>query len=126
MPQAPAPPEFDVVIYGGTSAGVIAAVQARRLGKTAVIVGPDFHLGGLSSGGLGFTDTGNKAVIGGLSREFYQRVWRTTTGRRIVEVAEAGGVRKQGAGNAGHRRRAADDVDLRAARRGAGVRGFRQ
>jgi len=76
MPQAPAPPEFDVVIYGATSAGVIAAVQARRLGKTAVIVGPDFHLGGLSSGGLGFTDTGNKAVIGGLSRDFYQRVWR--------------------------------------------------
>ena len=76
MPQAPARPEFDVVIYGATSAGVIAAVQARRLGKTAVIVGPDFHLGGLSSGGLGFTDTGNKAVIGGLSRDFYQRVWR--------------------------------------------------
>ncbi len=76
MPQAPAQPEFDVVIYGATSAGVIAAVQARRLGKTAVIVGPDFHLGGLSSGGLGFTDTGNKAVIGGLSRDFYQRVWR--------------------------------------------------
>ena len=65
MPQAPAQPEFDVVIYGATSAGVIAAVQARRLGKTVVIVGPDFHLGGLSSGGLGFTDTGNKAVIGG-------------------------------------------------------------
>jgi FAD dependent oxidoreductase len=76
MPQAPARPEFDVVIYGATSAGVVAAVQARRLGKTAVIVGPDFHLGGLSSGGLGFTDTGNKAVIGGLSRDFYQRVWR--------------------------------------------------
>ena len=76
MPQAPARPEFDVVIYGATSAGVIAAVQARRLGKTVVIVGPDFHLGGLSSGGLGFTDTGNKAVIGGLSRDFYQRVWR--------------------------------------------------
>ncbi len=66
----------DVVVYGGTSAGVIAAVQARRMGRTAVIVCPDRHLGGLSSGGLGFTDTGNKAVIGGLSREFYHRVWR--------------------------------------------------
>ena len=72
----PPPPEFDLVVYGGTSAGVIAAVQAKRLGKSVVIVGPDKHLGGLSSGGLGFTDTGNKAVIGGLSREFYQRVWR--------------------------------------------------
>ena len=70
------PPEFDLVIYGGTSAGVIAAVQARRLGKSVVIVGPDRHLGGLSSGGLGFTDTGNKAVIGGLSRDFYHRIWQ--------------------------------------------------
>ena len=69
-------PTYDVVVYGGTSAGVIAAVQAKRMGKTVVIVGPDKHLGGLSSGGLGFTDTGNKAVIGGLSREFYHRVWK--------------------------------------------------
>lgn len=46
------------------------------MGKSAIIVCPDKHLGGLSSGGLGFTDTGNKAVIGGLSREFYHRVWK--------------------------------------------------
>ena len=68
-------PVYDVVIYGGTSAAVTAAVQARRMGKTVVVVSPDQHLGGLSSGGLGFTDTGDKSVIGGLSREFYQRVW---------------------------------------------------
>lgn len=68
--------EYDLVVYGGTSAGVIAAVQAKKLGKTVIIVGPDKHLGGLSSGGLGFTDTGNKAVIGGLSRDFYHRVWK--------------------------------------------------
>lgn len=68
--------EYDVVVYGGTSAGVIAAVQAKRMGKSVVIVGPDRHLGGLSSGGLGWTDTGNKAVIGGLARDFYHRVWR--------------------------------------------------
>jgi hypothetical protein len=67
---------YDLVIYGGTSAGITAAVQAKRMGKTVVVVGPDKHLGGLSSGGLGFTDTGNKGVIGGLSREFYHRVWR--------------------------------------------------
>ena len=72
----PSQPQYDVVIYGGTSAGVIAAVQAKRMGKSVVVVGPDKHLGGLSSGGLGFTDTGNKAVIGGLAREFYHRVWR--------------------------------------------------
>jgi hypothetical protein len=74
-PQA-TPPQFDLVVYGATSAGVIAAVQAKRLGRSVVIVGPDTHLGGLTSGGLGFTDTGNKAVIGGLSREFYQRIWQ--------------------------------------------------
>jgi hypothetical protein len=67
--------EYDLVVYGGTSAGVIAAVQAKKLGKTVVVVSPDKHLGGLTSGGLGFTDTGNKAVIGGLSRDFYHRVW---------------------------------------------------
>ncbi len=66
----------DVVIYGGTAAAVIAAIQVRRMGRTVVIVSPDRHLGGLTSGGLGFTDTGDKSVIGGLSREFYQRVWR--------------------------------------------------
>ncbi len=68
--------EFDVVVYGGTSGGVIAAVQAKRMGKSVVLVGPDQHLGGLTSGGLGWTDTGNKAVIGGLAREFYHRVWK--------------------------------------------------
>jgi hypothetical protein len=68
--------EYDVVVYGGTSAGVIAAVQARKMGKTVVIVCPDKHLGGLSSSGLGFTDTGDKSVIGGLSRDFYHRIWR--------------------------------------------------
>jgi hypothetical protein len=67
--------EYDVVIYGGTSAAVVAAVQAKKMGKTVVIVAPDRHLGGLSSGGLGFTDTGNKEVIGGLSREFYHRLY---------------------------------------------------
>ncbi|MCB1122756.1 MAG: FAD-dependent oxidoreductase, partial [Verrucomicrobiae bacterium] len=67
--------EYDVVVYGATSAGVIAAVQASSMGKSVVLVGPDKHLGGLSSGGLGFTDSGKKEVIGGLSREFYHRVY---------------------------------------------------
>ncbi|MDB2430064.1 FAD-dependent oxidoreductase [Akkermansiaceae bacterium] len=68
--------DYDLVIYGGTSAGVTTAVQAKKMGKTAIIVGPDKHLGGLSSGGLGWTDTGKKQVIGGLSREFYHRVFK--------------------------------------------------
>ncbi len=67
--------EHDIVIYGGTASAVIAAVQAKKMGRSVIVVSPDKHLGGLSSGGLGFTDTGNKAVIGGLSRDFYHRVW---------------------------------------------------
>lgn len=71
------PNEFsaDLIIYGGTSAAVAAAVEAVQSGKTVLVVSPDTHLGGLSSGGLGYTDTGNKSTIGGLSREFYHRVW---------------------------------------------------
>ncbi|MCK5465165.1 MAG: FAD-dependent oxidoreductase, partial [Bacteroidales bacterium] len=56
----------DVVIYGGTSAAVMAAVQVANMGKKVVVVSPDKHLGGLSASGLGWTDTGDKSVIGGL------------------------------------------------------------
>ncbi len=64
----------DVIVYGGTSAGVAAAVEASRLGLSVILVCPDKHLGGLSSSGLGWTDSGNKEVIGGLAREVYQRI----------------------------------------------------
>lgn len=67
--------EADIIIYGGTSAGITAAVQAKKMGKSVIVVSPDIHLGGLSSGGLGFTDTGDKSVIGALAREFYHRVY---------------------------------------------------
>ena len=70
------PPTYDIVIYGGTSAAIIAAVQAKKMGKTVIVVSPDQHLGGLSSGGLGWTDSGDKSVIGGLARDFYHRVWQ--------------------------------------------------
>ena len=75
LPQKPpAPRAFDIVVYGGTSAGVIAAVQARAMGKSVVIVSPGRHVGGLSASGLGWTDSGDKKVIGGWAREFYRRV----------------------------------------------------
>ena len=67
--------DHDIVIYGGTASAIVAAVQAKKMGKSVIVVSPDKHLGGLSSGGLGFTDTGNKATIGGLARDFYHRVW---------------------------------------------------
>ena len=67
---------FDVVVYGGTSGGVTAAVQCSRMGKTVVLIEPTRFLGGLTTGGLGATDIGNKRAIGGLSLEFYQRVYK--------------------------------------------------
>ena len=115
----------DVVIYGGTCAAVTAAVQAERMGKSVVIVCPEKHLGGLSSGGLGFTDTGDKSVIGGLSREFYHRIWQHYQNAGVA-LAEARRVRQPGPGHAGHRSGEADDVDLRAARGRASVRGLRR
>jgi len=65
----------DVVIYGGTAAAITAAIRTKELGHSVLIVSPDKHLGGLTASGLGWTDTGNKAVIGGLAREFYHRIW---------------------------------------------------
>lgn len=66
--------EIDVCIYGGTSAGVIAAYTASRLNKTVLLVEPGNRLGGLSTGGLGYTDIGNKYVVTGLARDFYRRI----------------------------------------------------
>jgi FAD dependent oxidoreductase len=71
---APEEPVNDVVIYGGTSAAISAAVQTVKMGKSVVVVSPDRHLGGLTTGGLGWTDSGEKRAVGGLAREFYRRL----------------------------------------------------
>lgn len=65
---------FDIVVYGGTSAGISSAIQSSRLGKKVVLIEPGNRIGGLTTGGLGQTDIGNKQAIGGISREFYQNV----------------------------------------------------
>ena len=67
---------YDVVVYGGTSAGVTSAVQAAKSGKKVVLIAPEGRLGAMSSSGLGMTDSGKTATIGGLSREFYHRIWK--------------------------------------------------
>src|SRR5947207_15971473 len=69
-----AEPEYDIVVYGGTPGGLSAAIQANRLGKSVVLIEPGPYLGGMTTGGLGATDIGNKGAIGGLSREFYKRI----------------------------------------------------
>jgi hypothetical protein len=76
---APAPEPaltVDVVVYGGTSAGVIAAYTAKRYGRSVLLVEPGRHVGGLSSGGLGYTDIGNKYAVTGLGLDFYRRLGR--------------------------------------------------
>jgi hypothetical protein len=64
----------DICVYGSTSGGAVAAVQAARMGKSVMLVDPGNHLGGMTSGGLGWVDFGNPKAIGGMSREFFDRV----------------------------------------------------
>lgn len=70
-------PEYDVCVYGGTSAGVIAAYAVAKQGKKVLLVEPGQRLGGMTSGGLGQTDIGNKQVVKGLALDFYRRVGAT-------------------------------------------------
>lgn len=70
----PADETVDICIYGGTSAGVIAAYTAKKAGKTVLLIEPGKHLGGMTSAGLGQTDIGNKYVVTGLALDFYRRV----------------------------------------------------
>jgi len=72
--QQPSPQTFDLVVYGGTAGGVMTAVSAAREGLSVALIEPGRHLGGMVSGGLGWTDYGRKEVIGGYSLEFFQRV----------------------------------------------------
>ena len=64
----------DIVIYGSSPAAIAAAVQAKRMGASAMIVSPETRIGGLTTGGLGQTDIGNKAAFGGIALEFYKAV----------------------------------------------------
>lgn len=66
--------QVDICVYGGTSAGVIAAYSAKKMGKSVLLIEPGKHLGGLTSGGLGYTDIGNKYAISGLSLDFFRRI----------------------------------------------------
>lgn len=65
---------YDICVYGGNAAGVIAAYTAKQSGKTVLLIEPGKHVGGLTTGGLGYTDIGNKYAITGLSRNFYRRI----------------------------------------------------
>ena len=76
LSQSTQPTQHDIIIYGATSGGIAAAIQASRLGKSVLLIEPTQRIGGLTTGGLGQTDIGNKQAIGGISREFYQNIRR--------------------------------------------------
>lgn len=67
-------PVYDICVYGATSGGIMAAYTAKMMGRSVVLIEPGKHLGGLSTGGLGFTDIGNKYAVTGLALDFYRRV----------------------------------------------------
>ncbi|QIP12475.1 FAD-dependent oxidoreductase [Spirosoma aureum] len=69
-----APTTVDICVYGGSSAGVIAAYTAKKMGKSVILIEPGRHLGGLTTGGLGYTDIGNKYAISGIARDYYRQI----------------------------------------------------
>jgi hypothetical protein len=72
--QAAKKTTYDLVVYGGTSAGVAAAIQSSRMGKSVVLIEPTTRIGGLTTGGLGQTDIGKKEAVGGIALEFYHNI----------------------------------------------------
>jgi hypothetical protein len=73
-PGQSAAARYDVVVYGGTASGALAAIAAAREGASVVLLEPGRHIGGMVSGGLSHTDYGDRAVIGGMTLEYYRRV----------------------------------------------------
>ncbi|MBL8230545.1 MAG: FAD-dependent oxidoreductase [Bryobacterales bacterium] len=76
-----AAPAADVIVYGGTAAGVAAAVQTARMGRSVILVAPEKHIGGITVEGLGSADINNHwfrndLAVGGLAAEFYARLGR--------------------------------------------------
>lgn len=72
--RTPAAVEADVCVYGGTSAGVVAAIQAARMGKSVMLLEPGRHLGGMTAGGLSAVDIGDPRSVGGIAREYFTRL----------------------------------------------------
>lgn len=98
--QTPQVIEADVCVYGGTSGGVVAAVQAARMGKNVVLAEPGSHLGGMTSGGLSAVDIGDPRSVGGIAREYFTQL-AATVGVALAWdkpfVAEGGGPATGGA-----------------------------
>ncbi len=86
--------EFDLIVYGGTSSGVMAAYSAAQMGLDVALVEPSSHIGGMTTGGLGYTDIGNKQAVTGLAKQFYRKIGEHygTLEQWIFEPGVASGV----------------------------------
>lgn len=76
QPAPAADSTYDTLVYGSTMAGVTAAIECAKRGKTVILVEPGNHLGGMTTGGLGATDFGKPAAVQGIARDFYRRIYR--------------------------------------------------
>ena len=78
IPAPPPPDKFSrraqVVVYGGTAAGIIAAIETKARGFSVLLLNPGWTVGGMTTNGLGYTDFGNEAVVGGRARRFYEDI----------------------------------------------------
>lgn len=93
---------YDVLVYGGTPGGICAALAAAREGLQTVLVEPGGHLGGMISGGLNATDFKKTGAIGGIEKEYYQRVagyYSDKYGPQSSQLAASAYSRKEGDGN---------------------------
>ena len=88
--------DADICVYGGTSGGVVAAVQAAQMGKKVVLIEPGKHLGGMTSGGLSAVDIGNPRAIGGITRSYFSRLV-AKYGKKLAFDQEIKGVPTGGA-----------------------------
>ncbi|SEA36336.1 FAD dependent oxidoreductase [Arachidicoccus rhizosphaerae] len=72
--------KYDIVVYGATPGGIMSAIAASKTGGESgfkvLLISPDAHIGGMTASGLGWTDIGNPAIIGGLAREFYHQIYK--------------------------------------------------
>jgi len=92
--------QHDIVIYGGTSGGIIAAIQAKKSGRSVALVSPTIYLGGLTTSGLGWTDLGRGKILGGLSRDFYTRIYHYYEKKESWKWEEQANYENKGQGQA--------------------------
>ena len=100
LPLFSAGKPHDIVVYGGTSGGIIAAIQAAKSERSVVLVSPTPYLGGLTTSGLGWTDLGSDSILGGLSRDFYTRVYQHYQNDDAWKWEKRAEYRNQGQGQA--------------------------